>query len=306
MKNTRLTVSVGIPVYNEEHNIAKLLKLLESQRQTNYSLLEILVFTDGCTDDTVKIIKNFKTKIIKLKIGNERLGQQLRQNQIIKARQGNVLVIIEGDTLPENEYTLERLVKPFVDNKAKNLGMVVGNDCAVMPKTFFEKIIFNSDKLKHEIFDHLNKGINIYTTGGHSMRAFSKEFTKYLEWPKDAPEDSYVYLRIRELGFTILRQKDAKSYMRNVTHIKDRTRQSAKFVSGKRALFKYFPDDLIKSEYYVPKRLIIGNLIAHFAKNPFWTTASIFEQIINIFLTSKTDKVDAIFNIYPSTKTLEV
>lgn len=302
----KLTVSIGIPAYNEAANIRQLLVNLLAQKQVDFQLKEIIVITDGCTDDTVKIIKSIKNKLINLHIGNTRIGQQLRQNQIIKASKGSVLVIIEGDTLLENEYTLEKLVKPFIDNKDRKLGMVVGNDYAVSPKTFFEKIVFNSDQFKHEIFDRLNNGINIYTTGGHSMRAFPKEFTKYLEWPKDAPEDAYAYLRLKELGYSIQRQKGVKSYMRNVAHIKDRTRQSAKFVSGKRALLKYFPVDLIKSEYYVPKRLIIGNLISHFVKNPFWTTASILEQAVNAFLTFNADKVNATFNTYSSSKTLDL
>ena len=138
------------------------------------------------------------------------------------------------------------------------------------------------------------------------MRAFSKEFTKHLEWPANAPEDAYAYLRIKQLGYKIQRQKNARAYMRNVTHIKDRTRQSAKFVTGKKALFKYFPGDLIKSEYYVPQKLIIRGLISHFTRKPFWTTASIFEQVVNSVLTSKTDKLNAAFNIYSSSKTLDL
>lgn len=302
----KLTVSIGIPAYNEEANIKQLLTSLLAQKHTNFNLKEIIVFTDGCTDDTVKKIKSIKNKNINLHVGNTRMGQQIRQNQILKLYKGNVLVIIEADTLPHDEYTISELIKPYLNKDFSKVGMVVGFDQDVEPKTFFEKIIHNNNKLKQQIFENVNWGINIYTTGGHSMRALSRSLTKQIKWPKDVPEDAYAYLITRQLKLKIIRQTNAKVFMKNVDHIEDRTRQTAKYITGKKNLTKYFEQELIRSQYFIPKTLIIKCVFSQIFKNPLWTFASVSEICLNYALNFKSSKTESLLNTYQSTKILEL
>lgn len=301
----KLTVTIGIPAYNEAANIKQLLTSLLAQKQTNFNLKEIIVFTDGCTDDTVKIIKSIKNKLINLHIGDTRIGQQFRQNQILKLYKGNVLVLVEADTLPQDEYTLSELIKPFLKKESNKIGMVVGFDQDVKPKIFFEKVIHNNNKLKQKIFENINGGINVYTTGGHSMRALSRILTKQLDWPKDVPEDAYAYLRTRQLKLKIIRQTNAKVFMKNVEHIKDRTRQTEKYVTGKKYLTKYFKPEFIDSQYFIPKSLIIKCVISQIIKNPLWTSASVVEMCLNNAHNFKSSKTESLLNTYQSSKVLE-
>lgn len=301
----KLTVSIGIPAYNEAANIKQLLTSLLAQKQTNFILKEIIVITDGCTDDTVKIIKSIKNKLINLHIGNTRMGQQFRQNQTLKLYKGNVLVVVEADTLPHDGSTISELIKPYLNKDSSKVGMVVGLDQDVKPKTFFEKIIHNNNKLKQQIFENINGGINIYTTGGHPMRALSRSLTKQLEWPKDVPEDAYAYLRSRQLKLKILRQTQAKVFMKNVDHLKDRTRQTEKYITGKKFLTKYFESGFIHSQYFIPKGLIIKCVISQIIKNPFWTSASVVEMCLNNALNFKSSKTESLLNTYQSSKVLE-
>lgn len=298
-------VSIGIPAYNEEKNIGKLLDALLKQKQGNYLLSEILIFTDGCTDKTESIVQSYKNSLIKLHKGTRRIGQQARQNQIFSHYSGDILVIIEADTLPYNKESIQELIKPLLEKSSGQIGMVSGVDVGVQPQSFFEKISYTGNEMRRAVFEKFKNGINIYTTGGHSMRAFSKNATKKLRWPKDAPEDAYAYLRLFQLNLKIVRQKNAKAYMRNVANIKDRTKQSAKFVSGKKTLNKYFQEELIYSEYFIPKNLIFRETLLQIIKNPFWTSASIFEVAVNRVLTFRASKINAIFNIYSSSKTLD-
>lgn len=46
----KLSVSVGIPAYNEEQNIASLIFGILKQKVNNITLKEIIVISDGSTD----------------------------------------------------------------------------------------------------------------------------------------------------------------------------------------------------------------------------------------------------------------
>ena len=58
-----ITVSIGIPVYNEEGTIIKLLSVLEKQIQTGFELMEIFVYSDGSTDRTNNLVDRKSTRL---------------------------------------------------------------------------------------------------------------------------------------------------------------------------------------------------------------------------------------------------
>jgi len=72
--------------------------------------------------------------------------------------------------------TIDELIKPFKNKHNRNLGMVVGNPLALKPKTFLETTMFQGYKIKKKVFARWKKGINIYTSGGHAMKALSRQF----------------------------------------------------------------------------------------------------------------------------------
>ncbi|NPE09442.1 MAG: glycosyltransferase [Asgard group archaeon] len=68
-------VSIIVPTYNEESNIAL---CLQSLKELNYSRYEIIVSDGGSTDRTVEMAKSFVDKVVIDKIvppvGLERIG----------------------------------------------------------------------------------------------------------------------------------------------------------------------------------------------------------------------------------------
>ena len=69
----KLTVTIGIPAYNEEKNIGRLLKSLSNQKGDDFTLNEIVVLSDGSTDMTNEIVHsqsklNRKVKLLAGKI----------------------------------------------------------------------------------------------------------------------------------------------------------------------------------------------------------------------------------------------
>lgn len=302
MKNKKLTITIGIPAYNEEANIKNLLESLLAQKEENFILKRIVVISDGSTDRTnqeVAKIKNSKITLIK---GKERIGQQARQNQFLKILKGDILVIIEADCLPENKDALNNLIYPFY--KKEPFGLTVAYTNSVKAEGFFEKSVYHGYALNLEIFDKWKDGINVYTLGGHCAKAISKEFAKKLYWPDGAPEDSYTYFRAKDLGIRSQRINNSLFVKKNVSNPADRLKQSTKFMTGKRSLTNFFNKKLVESDYNISFWLIAEYSLIHLFKNPLWISMFIFNTAVNRLLTLNKKQFNHLYDVYTSTKNL--
>src|SRR3989344_5220459 len=108
MKNkNRLTVSIGTAAYNEEQNIKHMLASVLSQKEKNIKIKEILVVSDGSTDNTVAYAKTFKDKRIKILDDHKRLGKTPRVNQLLKLFKSDILVVLDADCIVGNSRAIE-------------------------------------------------------------------------------------------------------------------------------------------------------------------------------------------------------
>ena len=110
------TLSIIIPVYNEERLIKLLLEKVHSVKNIKK---EIIIVNDGSTDKTVKVIKDecngLYTKLINSKI-NRGKGYACRVG--IKEAMGEIILIQDGD-LEYNPENYSRLIKPILLKKSK-------------------------------------------------------------------------------------------------------------------------------------------------------------------------------------------
>ncbi len=301
MKN-KLNVSIGIPAFNEERNMRKLLTSLLSQKQDKFKLLEIIVVVDGSTDNTEAIVRSFKNPLIRCISYKRRRGQQARQNEIVKEFSGDVLVFLEADLVPYSESTIDELVWPFyLYGKA---GMVIGAGVPLPPRTFYESILYQGTVVKMRIFNSWKSGINVYSCGGHSMKALSRAVAKKILWPCNVPEDAYTYLRLKQLGIEIRKNSNAKAYIRNVTNFKDRIRQCKKFHAGKHALEHNFTKSFLRSEYSIPKKIMLSTTAEELIKDPLWTTLYLLETALNRIFSMWARQFSALYPVYNSSKSL--
>jgi poly-beta-1,6-N-acetyl-D-glucosamine synthase len=300
----QLTVSIGIPAYNEEVNILPLLQVLLKQKLEHAVLTKILVVSDASSDQTVKLARETGSSLVEVIDGKERLGQQKRQNEILEKLDTDIIVIIEADTCPVNEYSLNQLVKPFMEGTEP--GMVTGQTVTIKPETFFEKILYYGVKFKEEMFTNLRQGDNIYCSGGHDARAFSKKFAQILRWPDDVPEDSYAYLALKRADLRMVKSWDAKFYAKNVDNVPDRHKQVTKYVSGKKSLEKYFSAAEVEKEYAIPLSFGIKHLLLFLIKHPFWTLMFVGEMIVNRVRTFGASAYNPFYEPYTSSKNLKI
>ena len=115
--NNKFSISVVIPVYNEEHCIKQCLDAVWSQDYVN----EVIVIDNNCTDDTVNIVKKYYKKTILLK--ESRQGQQYAQAIGFDIAKSDIIARIDADTIVPNLWS-DQIINIF--NKNQKFNAVTG------------------------------------------------------------------------------------------------------------------------------------------------------------------------------------
>ena len=97
-------ISVIIPAYNEERNIAA---CLSSIFESSYSNFEVIVIDDNSNDQTLNIIDKFPCKVIKME---KNAGQARARNLGVHASHGDILIFLDADIAVEKD-TLAQMVE---------------------------------------------------------------------------------------------------------------------------------------------------------------------------------------------------
>ena len=116
-----MTLSIIIPVFNEQENIAQVLKNLESVPD-----IEIIVVDGGSQDDTVAIAQSLNINSLNIKVIVIPAGRAKQMNAGAAIASGDSLLFLHGDTcLPSGFETLipEALSRPKVVAGAFELGI---------------------------------------------------------------------------------------------------------------------------------------------------------------------------------------
>lgn len=300
----KLTVTIGIPAYNEEANIQALLRSVLAQESGNFELLEILVYCDGCTDQTAALARAVASPRIRVYEQPERKGQIYRQNQMLKVFRGDVLVLLEADTLPQDRFAISRLLEPFCRQGASRIGMTVGRAIALPPRNFLQRILYTGYAIKSAVFSEWKQGSNIFGSNGQNMRALSREFARTIVWPADVPEDAYLYLRSRQSAFSMKQVPGAVTQFRTVGSFADGLKQTQKFLSGKRALREHFDPIFLRKEYGIPRWLIWKHVARSFIRHPLLTIFYLFEVVFRRAVVPSKAKFSSLYEPYTSTKDL--
>jgi len=111
-----LTLSIIIPVYNEQSHLKNCLESIATQTEAPD---EVIVIDNNSTDDTVKIAKSFP--FVKL-ISEKKQGVTFARNAGFNAGKGDVLGRIDADTILERNWCKE-VRKIFTD---KHVGAATG------------------------------------------------------------------------------------------------------------------------------------------------------------------------------------
>jgi len=284
MKNIKkVTVTIGIPAYNEERNIAYLLRSIILQKQVSYTIASVIVACDGCTDNTVKRVKKFASRysFITAIAHAKRTGKADALNLIYSLNKSDYLLTIDADLALLGDLCIENMVREAIKNNKLNL--VGPRHIPVMPRTIMGKFAYYSYISFEDAFLKLNNGNNYYAM--MAVALMPKRFAATVTYPKGTISDQcYLYAAATR------KNKDAFKLVKNAavlfspvsTFIDWRILGVRSVIGDKEDVAKHFGQYVLQ-EFHMPKMLYVRSLIKWFIKSPFYMTGSV---LMNMYIRS--------------------
>lgn len=285
--NKKITVALAVSAYNEEKNIKAFLRSILAQKEDGFKMKKILIVSDGSSDNTVKYARELKSSKIVVKEFKERIGKSSRLNQIYKSLNTDILVQSDADVVFAHEFVLHDLVQPLIKNK--KVGMCGGNPLPVKGETFIEKAINCTTEAYGEFRRKVKGGDNVFSADGRLL-AYKKDLVKKIKIPEDMiANDMYTYFCCLSEGNKYRYVNSAVVYFRSPQTIKDHIRQNVRFRASPIRMKIYFPNKLVKQEFFIPINIFLLSFIKQFIKHPILSMSIYF---INRYCTLKAKFVE--------------
>src|SRR5881392_4017382 len=104
-----MTISVMITTRNRSAELRRTCRVL---RDLNQAPLEILITVDGCTDDTVEVLKS-ELPNAKLILNETGRGSVLSRDRMMHEARGDLVLALDDDSYPEQLDCIARIVPTF-------------------------------------------------------------------------------------------------------------------------------------------------------------------------------------------------
>lgn len=281
MNNKNLSVTIGIPAYNEEANIGKLLGDILTQKSANFEIREIIISSDASIDKTVSVVKSFRDRrIVIIDNKGERQGIARGLNQIISRAGSDILVVFDADIRLVGKKFLQSLVEPILERKADLISSQISE---ITPRNFLARTLLVSMRLKEVLFGVFKNSDNVYTCHG-AARAFSKKFYENLKFPVSIGNDMYSYLMCVKKGFKYQYVSGAVILYKLPENFSDHQKQSLRFFVTEFEMEKVFGKEFVRSQVTIPFVTYVKAsflAIPVLLKNPF---ESVLYFLIQLYL----------------------
>ena len=200
--NTRKTrndilISIIVPVYQEEFILDKVLKVYNEMLKNKYSM-ELIVSDGGSTDNTLNIAEEYADKIALHKRDDRQSIAEGRNNGAELAA-GQVLVFINGDTIPANpEEFFDYIYKWANMNDSET-------DAYACPVNVFPEEELTKDKIFYRLHNSYVRFLNFIGLGmgrGECQIIKKDIFEQAGRYNNEiiAGEDFDLYRRISSIG----------------------------------------------------------------------------------------------------------
>lgn len=295
---------IGIPTYNSENNIVKLLESLTSQQQKGYKLSRIIVYSDGSTDDTTKLsIKKFKNnKKITIVESQVRRGFAHGVKYLAKLCREDVFVLLNDDIRIDDKHIVSKLVQPYI--RSDQYGLVSGNPVPLPAHTFVQSAGLCTYRAYSRMRYSIRKGNNRWTCDGKIL-ALSREFINKIKLYDSTDElgnvDSYLYFSCISYGFVYKHIRSAVVRYLFPSTLKDYISWTTRNNSQKHILQTRFKE-IIEKEYSLPKGIYLKEMVNEFIHEPikslFIYSIGVICKFRSRYMTNRQEK----WNVIVSTK----
>lgn len=261
-----LEVSIGIPAFNEEKNIQTLIRAILLQKTSKWILKEIIIVSDGSTDNTVRDIARLQNTKIRVIAERERLGKSKRINQIIQMFQGDILFLIDADILIQDNTILSQIIEDTQFDKA---GIVSVNTMPIRATNLFERFLNYSLEMQIDIRKNWNNGINYLAFRGCFL-GFSGNFIRSVQLDQSLiNNDSYLFFLAIENGYKPKHFPSIAVYYKTPSTFTEHITQSSRFQIAKDEIKRYITIDIDKY-FIIPKYLTYKAAVKFFITNPLY------------------------------------
>lgn len=227
--NNNLTI--GIPAYNEQNTIES--TILSVINQENISSPLIYVCTNGCTDNTEKIVKDLSKNFDNLKLIQSERGKPNAWNKIKDLNTSRYLMFIDADVIvsPEAVSLMYAKIKKqeSIATGCNPIAILKGTNYFIRPNIIpKQRRTFRSISGPGYMLDipKFDERMNLYG---------------YEKMPIDIiNEDRWVALVIGQDNISY--KPEAKIYYKHVSTIKDYIKSSTRIISGSKQLEEEYPE----------------------------------------------------------------
>ena len=222
-------ISVILSAYNEEKFIEKAIESVINQTLED---IEILIFNDGSTDNTLNIINSYAKNDSRIKVINqENIGLGASRNKGIKMATGEYLTFLDGD----DWFTEDAFELSYNEAKAKDTDMTMYQMINYDDETgrayendwfnlndldeSFDDIVFGPEKTKDFLFDlSVSACQKIYRTS--FLRSIDATFPEGIYF-EDMPFFFYVYLKAERISIIRKHFYYRRKHNSSITHVVD-------------------------------------------------------------------------------------
>jgi glycosyltransferase involved in cell wall biosynthesis len=255
-------VTVGIPAFNEEQNIANLLRSLEGQR----SLISEVLVSDDSSDGTPQLVRDFaKSSPLRITLFHhgERRGAAAAWNEIFQRAAGDTIVLYDADTIPHPSCT-EQLASQISANNA----LVASNSQPVQASGVAGRAsVFISNWLRSVRL----AGLSQYTVMGRAL-AIDSAAAKKIQIPPDMIAiDLYLQCRVLEMGLGVSYNDDAVVYFKPANSLPDMASQVVRAVNG----HSQVKDRMASLGLDLPPHVAIAQVLKNAAMDPAGAVSTI-------------------------------
>jgi len=199
------SVTVLLTVFNEEKKVAERIKnILECFYPPDK--LDILVASDGSTDNTDRIVSSFQKKNVKLFRPKIREGKTATQNQAVKQTDSDIIVFTDAATRFDKNFLME-LVQPF---SVPEVGGVDGHLQFLIKKEMNiarSQGLYWSQELKVRA---LESKLGILAVASGACLAVRRSLFRPM--PPTVGEDCVIPLDVVSQGFKMIHSESALAY----------------------------------------------------------------------------------------------
>lgn len=305
-KSKKLSVSIGIPAYFAEKNIKNVLQSLVTQNKKNQTIKEILIYSDGSTDKTVKYARLVKDKRIKVIDAKKRKGMIAGLFKMFEIYKGDVFVLLNDDIKIIDKNVIDNLILPMKKNK--NVSLVGGNPRPLPAKSLIERASISAFTVYDKTRYKFRNGENKYTCDGKIM-ALRRNLVSAIDKTKSTQTygcvDVYIYFACIANKFTYKYARNAQVWFKMPNTVKDFISLTARNNANIYILEKTF-GNIVNTEYSIPKKYLYTEKLKELLTHPIPSlSAFILGLYCNFLAYRRANNFQVTWDIVTSTKNLD-